>query len=143
MKNIDEKIRLKLIKRFYHLKKNLINNVCTESDLKVIKKSPLDMSIDELREYCLKFERQLNPDCPETETLRMKVIDAVANWTALYGREKHIEAIKVLVIYESGYRFFDEIPTGTLRKIYRKYVKMKNDFLSIEKVIENAKTKFQ
>lgn len=142
MKNIDEIINAKLVKRYYSLVRKL-NYEGFETDwLKEhINQSPMDMNNDKLREYCLKFEKILNPENPETETLRNKVIEEIGKWLELYGTSSDPELNKVIAVGESGFRFFDEIPANKLRGIYRKFKKKRNDFLLIEKVIADISSK--
>ena len=96
------------------------------------------MDIDTIKEYCLKFEKILNPKNPETETARKKVIEEIVSWLAIYNMEKDANLAKIIAVSESGYRLFDEIPANKLREICRSFRKKRQEFLSVEKVIADS-----
>jgi hypothetical protein len=139
MQTLDEINHKRLQKRFHVLLRQLNHEGFTSTEtFALVKKSPMDMDIEELMETCLAFERVLNPKMPETETMRKKTIDSIGAWLELYGKEKNIEAAKIIACGESGMRFFDEIPINKLRGIYRDFRRKRKEFLSIEKVISES-----
>jgi len=139
MKTLDEINHNRLVKRFHVLLRQLNHEGYSSTEtLALIKKSPVDMDNEELMETCLVFERVLNPKMPETETMRKKTIDSIGAWFELYGKEKNIEAAKIVACGESGMRFFDEIPVNKLRGIYRDFKRKRKEFLSIEKDISES-----
>ncbi len=136
---LDEINHNQLVKRYYVLLRRLNQEGITSDEINVlVKNSPMDMDNETLTDFCLRFEYILNPKAPETETMRIKTIDSIVSWLDLFGKERNIDAAKIIAISESGMRFFDEIPVNKLRAICRDFKKKRKEFLSIEKDISES-----
>lgn len=133
MKALNRISHNSLIKRYHILLRKLNQDGFASDEIrKLIKESPMDMDNETLMATCLMFERVLNPNSPETETMRKNVIDAIGDWLELYGREKDVEAAKAKACIESGIQFFDEIPVNKLRALCRDFKRKRKEFLSFE-----------